>query len=721
MRKRTIVKVFGISLMIGLFVAACEQPDIIKKYTVTYNANGANGTVPESQKVEAGSVVYVAGQGGLTCSGKDFIGWKTTSTGTGNVYTAGSSLKVDADVILYAQWASIIHTVSFNSTGGSTIESKEVNSGAPITRPENPTRSGYTFDNWYSNSGLTTLYNFSTPVTADITLHAKWNSTGTISFTITFDSNEGSTVSNQTVNSGDAAIRPTPPTKSGYTFDNWYSNSGLTTLYNFSTPVTADITLYAKWNTGIISFTITFDSNEGSAVPSQTINSGNAAMRPTQPTRNGYTFDNWYSNSDLTTLYNFSTPVTKDIILYAKWNPVLYTVTFNSGGSNVPNQTIPYGSTAKLPSPAPTRSGYTFDNWYSNSGLTTLYNFSTPVIGDITLYAKWNIIQYTVAFNSNEGSNVPNQTIPYGSTAKLPSPAPTRSGYAFTNWYSNSGLTTVYNFSTSVTNSITLYAGWRLLVKKTITWIDTVYSDTKTWSGVLPAEIEIYALGAGGGGQGGNSAIARWGTGGAGGGGGAAYAKFTVTRSTTFTISIGGSGKEGEVKRVNVGGWEPGEPGDDGGPTEVSWGTDFIRAYGGKGGGGPNKTNRDKSLPGGEGGTGSSSPIQNLIGAPVFAKGGSGSKGDDNSRATSTGGNGGSIIGGSYNFFNVSFPDGTGAFNPIPGIGLIPRNAKGGGGGAGGFDQHQVSYGSSWPSLGPFFASTRGGYGHVVIMVTYDE
>ena len=69
----------------------------------------------------------------------------------------------------------VYYTVTFNSNGGSRISDQTVESGETATRPDNPTRSGYTFDNWYSNSALTTAYNFSSPVTGDLTLWAKWN------------------------------------------------------------------------------------------------------------------------------------------------------------------------------------------------------------------------------------------------------------------------------------------------------------------------------------------------------------------------------------------------------------------------------------------------------------------------------------------------------------------------------------------------------------------
>ena len=66
-------------------------------------------------------------------------------------------------------------------------------------------------------------------------------------YTVTFNSNGGSAVANQSVTSGDKASKPTDPTRSGYTFAGWYSNSTFTTAYDFNIPVTANITLYAKW------------------------------------------------------------------------------------------------------------------------------------------------------------------------------------------------------------------------------------------------------------------------------------------------------------------------------------------------------------------------------------------------------------------------------------------------------------------------------------------
>ncbi|MCL2444238.1 MAG: InlB B-repeat-containing protein, partial [Treponema sp.] len=191
------------------------------------------------------------------------------------------------------------------------------------------------------------------------------------------------------------------------TFDNWYSNSGLTDVYNFSTPVTSNITLYAKWN--VVTTTVTFNSNGGSAVESQTVNSGSIATLPADPTRTGYTFDNWYSNSGLTDVYNFSTPVTSNITLYAKWNVIInYTVTFhaNEGSGTVPGtQSITAGSVFTIPEiTGLSRAGYTLVGWTLNSaGTGTIYKAGDTITpnNDTTLYAKWNLTSIVVSFDAN--------------------------------------------------------------------------------------------------------------------------------------------------------------------------------------------------------------------------------------------------------------------------------------------------------------------------------
>jgi uncharacterized repeat protein (TIGR02543 family) len=141
-------------------------------------------------------------------------------------------------------------------------------------------------------------------------------------YIVSFEENGGSLVDDQTIIDGNLANIPTEPTQTGFTFAGWYSDAGLTTSYNFSTPVTSAITLYAKW-TAVTTHTVTFvDNGADATVPSQTINDGETAILPTEPTKTGYTFGGWYSDSGLTTLYDFDTAVTTDISIYAKWDEV---------------------------------------------------------------------------------------------------------------------------------------------------------------------------------------------------------------------------------------------------------------------------------------------------------------------------------------------------------------------------------------------------------------
>ena len=217
-----------------------------------------------------------------------------------------------------------------------------------------------------------------------------------VNYTVAFDSQGGSAVASQTVTAGGKAAKPGDPTRSGYNFGGWYRDSDCTTAWSFDTDtVTGDVTLYAKWTEPLPDIcTVAFDSQGGSAVPSQTVTAGGKAAKPGDPTRSGYNFGGWYQESDCTTAWSFDADtVTGDITLYAKWTeplPDTCTVAFDSrGGSAVPSQTITAGGKAAKPGD-PTRSGYNFGGWYRDSDCATPWNFDADTVtGDVTLYAKW--------------------------------------------------------------------------------------------------------------------------------------------------------------------------------------------------------------------------------------------------------------------------------------------------------------------------------------------
>ncbi|WP_400153591.1 InlB B-repeat-containing protein, partial [Candidatus Methanomassiliicoccus intestinalis] len=114
----------------------------------------------------------------------------------------------------------------------------------------------------------------------------------------------------------------------------------MTQPYDFSSQVLSSFTLYAKWTAESGTYTVTFNSNGGSAVPAQTVKAGEKAVKPANPTKSGYSFSGWYSDASLITQYDFNSAVNADITLCAKWTsngggggggpvtPTTYTVTF---------------------------------------------------------------------------------------------------------------------------------------------------------------------------------------------------------------------------------------------------------------------------------------------------------------------------------------------------------------------------------------------------------
>ncbi|QIK57066.1 LPXTG cell wall anchor domain-containing protein [Erysipelothrix sp. HDW6A] len=271
---------------------------------------------------------------------------------------------------------------------------------------------------------------------------------------------------NEAVVNGTTVLKATNP---GQVFLGWSSSSTATepdaglSVGSSIQMSQEDQVLYAVW--GEETYTVSFESNGGSTVqPITDITKDSTITSPTDPSKAGYTFAGWYTDVALTTAWNFGTDtVTSNITLYAKWNEVLYTVSFESnGGSTVqPITDITKDSTITSPTD-PKKAGYTFAGWYTDIALTTVWNFGTDTVtSNITLYAKWNEVLYTVSFESNGGSTVqPITDITKDSTITSPT-NPSKVGYTFAGWYTDVALTTAWNFDTdTVTSNITLYAKW---------------------------------------------------------------------------------------------------------------------------------------------------------------------------------------------------------------------------------------------------------------------
>jgi uncharacterized repeat protein (TIGR02543 family) len=207
----------------------------------------------------------------------------------------------------------------------------------------------------------------------------------------------GSVFTQQSVPNGSLLTQPADPTRAGYRFMGWYKEYSLINAWNFDADVvTSNRTLYAKWVT--VTYTVTFESNGGSAVGQQTATANRKIAAPTTPVRSGHTFNGWYKEAALTNAWNFaSDTVTSNLTLYAKWTAGSYTLTFDAQGGTVATASKPvtYGvAVGELP-PTPTRTGYAFDGWYTQpDGAGTRYTATTVYseAGNTTLYAKWTAL-----------------------------------------------------------------------------------------------------------------------------------------------------------------------------------------------------------------------------------------------------------------------------------------------------------------------------------------
>jgi uncharacterized repeat protein (TIGR02543 family) len=265
--------------------------------------------------------------------------------------------------------------------------------------PDTPARSGYTFNGWYTSSGGGgTQFTAATTVSGNIAVYAKWTIT---QYTVTFDADGGNPAAQtRTVNSG-ASIgtsnMPGTPTKSGYTFNGWYTSSGGGgTEFTAATIVSGNITVYAKWT--ITQYTVTFNADGGNpAAQTRTVNSGasiGTSNMPGTPTKSGYGFGGWYTSSGGGgTQFTAATTVNGDITVYAKWLNQ-YTVTFDADGGSPGTQTKTVNSGDSIGPydmpDTPAKSEYNFGGWYTSSGGGgTEFTAETIVSGNITVYAKW--------------------------------------------------------------------------------------------------------------------------------------------------------------------------------------------------------------------------------------------------------------------------------------------------------------------------------------------
>lgn len=326
-------------------------------YTVTLNANG--GSVSQSTLTAARTTSYT------------FRNWNTAVNGNGTSYAPGTSYTENASVTLYAQWNS-------NTTT------------AAVTLPT-PTLSSYTFKGWNSNSGASSGSTGSYTPTGNVTLYAIWQQNKT--YTVTFNPN-GGTVSptSKTVTNGSTYGDLPTPTKSNYRFDGWYtaSSGGTTVTSSTTVNLAANQTLYAHWTYIPKTYTVAYNANGGTGTPSSQTKEENVSLTLSSVKPSKYYIIQYNAAGGTVT------PASKNVnCTFKNWNTAQGGggSSYEPGGAYTANANVTLYAQWTNPSAGtlatPTRSGYTFDGWYTSASGGAKITNSTTITENKTIFAHW--------------------------------------------------------------------------------------------------------------------------------------------------------------------------------------------------------------------------------------------------------------------------------------------------------------------------------------------
>lgn len=445
-------------------------------YFVSYDLNGGAGDVPEKTLYAEGTTITLP-EAEPTKANCKFLGWSVTSDGYSALYPAGASYTVNSDVTFYAIWGVELTVIVENGT--LTLQQKGEFSATPIgdaayeaTGEKIFTQNGttytatvlegflknaifvYTHDSAKNaavvsgNDEISVAKLSASQTQATISANGilkqteiTFNATDGDSFYVSFDSMGGTAVSsvlvaqNQVYNTSAAHTE-----KQGYTHKGWTDKSG--NLVNTIT-VTANVTLYAKWEAN--KYDITFDSNGGDAVANITDYTVEDTKPLRTPTREGHTFTGWKvtavgaeGNWGMDKVFTGTiSGMYGDVTLTAQWTANKYTLSYTGDGITATSSEIDYNTQVAVDAP-PQRTGYTFQHWeiVGVADKTTIGVGETFTMPDnaVTLTAKWEKVTYTITYVDSVTAVQPSEqtyTIEEGITLVAPNAG---AGYAFAGW-----------------------------------------------------------------------------------------------------------------------------------------------------------------------------------------------------------------------------------------------------------------------------------------------
>ncbi len=455
-------------------------------YTVRFHSNGGNNPSQSSKNVTFGQPY-----GDLATVTKTPIGnwWnQITYTFAGWYYSeSGDSVRVTSDSIvdrvpatgtyidLYARWNSTSadesYVIAFNGNGG-TVSTNFIRVGRNQignSMPADPTRTGYSFVGWFTTSAQTggTQITRNSTVSEDTTVYARWTAE---TYELTFNANGGTIVTAKHTVKYDGTYGALPETsKSGYTFDGWYTLSGAKVEAGDVVRITENTELTARWT--VKEYIVVVDYNGGSGNKAfLRVNHGDAldtalsAVTVTAPI--GYTFDGWYTARTGGDLIADQT-ATADTTVYARWTAETYRLTFDTdGGSAVTGEYTATYDDAYGVLPETSKTGYTFDGWYTPSGDKVETGDVVRITENTKLTARWTVNTYTVSFDAGEVGVSPSyKDVIFGDTyGEMPEPV--RDGFTFDGWFTTAdgGAQVTDTDTVDITSDTTLYAHWTEIV-----------------------------------------------------------------------------------------------------------------------------------------------------------------------------------------------------------------------------------------------------------------
>ena len=458
-------------------------------YTLTLNANGGEGsTVYNNIKANQKFVLENARALGVTRKNYSFVGWARTSYAENASYEDGGTVVVNSNITLYAVWKKnsgtqtdtnkeddtpkkVTYTVMFDSNGGTSIDPKTVNSGDRVSEPDAPVKIGNTFAGWYSDSDFYTKYNFRNVVGDNITLYAKWN---LIEYSIEYELNGGEWEADYNVSESftveDCFVLPDAEklSKTGFGFTGWHEKSDLTdsAILQIQKGTTENKKYYASWEEGVVNYTVRhFKQNiskngyeevydDAQVLTGKT----NSQTEATSLSYEGFTPEE-FSQVEI------KADGTSEVSIYYSRNS--YTVTFDTnGGSEIPAKSAIYEDCVSEPD-IPKKAGCTFGGWYLDSDFYVKYDFGNAVTDNIVLYAKWDVVEYSIEYELNGGnwnSDYTEQTCyTVEDSFVLPDAEKlSKQGYGFTGWHEREDLSddAILQIAKGTTGNKKYYASW---------------------------------------------------------------------------------------------------------------------------------------------------------------------------------------------------------------------------------------------------------------------